>query len=130
MRVQCWTQTCVCDLTRRDSRFYFFSQRSCEHEQATNKLLYAAIMDLNTPGQYRAEISVETKKENALVTGNLEVAGPEPPLLAHWPYFVALPMVACCLSLTSAEAAKARCESAITAMAALRPLMAITLPPG
>lgn len=86
-------------LTRRDSNSISSVSAPAKHEQATNKLLYAAIMDLNTPGQYRAEISVETKKENALVTGNLEVAGPEPPILAHWPYFVALPIVALLFAL-------------------------------
>ncbi len=63
------------------------------HDQATNKLLYAATLDLNTPGNYRTEIAVQTKTESALVTGDLEVLPPEPPLLAHWPYFAALPVV-------------------------------------
>ncbi len=64
------------------------------HEQATNKLLYAASLDFKNPGKYRLEVSVETKKESALVTGDLDVSPPEPPLLAHWPYFVALPVIA------------------------------------
>ena len=64
-----------------------------KHQNATNKLLYAAMLDVNNPGAYRVEISVETKKGNALVTGPLEVLPPEPPLLAHWPYFIALPIV-------------------------------------
>lgn len=86
-------------LTRRDANSIWTISAPARHEQATNKLLYAAQMDLNTPGQYRVEISVATKKESALVTGELEVLPPEPPLLAHWPYFVALPVVALLFAL-------------------------------
>jgi hypothetical protein len=64
------------------------------HRQATNKLLYAAQVDLKSPGKYRVEISVQTPHDSALVTGDLDVLPPEPPLLAHWPYFAALPVVA------------------------------------
>lgn len=64
------------------------------HEKATNKLLYAAQMDLNSTGNWRVEVSVQTPRDSALVTGNLDVLPPEPPLLAHWPYFVAVPVVA------------------------------------
>ncbi len=64
------------------------------HEKATNKLLYAAQVDLNSTGNWRVEVSVQTPRDSALVTGDLEVLPPEPPLLAHWPYFVAVPVVA------------------------------------
>jgi len=81
-------------LVRRDPDSIFSLSAPASHEKATNKLLYAATVDLKSPGQYRVEVSVQTKKESALVTGDLAVAPPEPPLLAHWPYFVALPVVA------------------------------------
>jgi hypothetical protein len=64
------------------------------HEKATDKLLYAAPVDLNATGKWRVEIEVQTRRDSALVTGDLDVWPPEPPLLAHWPYFVALPVVA------------------------------------
>ncbi len=80
-------------LIRRDANSIADITAPAKHENATNKLLYAATLDLNTPGHYRAEISVQTKKESALVTGELDVLEPEPPLLAHWPYFLALPIV-------------------------------------
>jgi hypothetical protein len=64
------------------------------HEKATNKLLYAAPVDLNSTGSWRVEVSVQTARDSALVTGDLDVLPPEPPLLAHWPYFAALPVVA------------------------------------
>jgi hypothetical protein len=64
------------------------------HDKATNKLLYAAAVDLNSTGKWRVEITVQTARDSALVTGDLDVLPPEPPLLAHWPYFLALPVVA------------------------------------
>jgi len=69
------------------------------HDKATNKLLYAAQVDLNSTGKWRVEISVQTSRDSALVTGDLDVLPPEPPLLAHWPYFVALPVVALLFAL-------------------------------
>jgi hypothetical protein len=91
-----------------DVRFHF-TQRSANsiasvsaparHDQATNKLLYAAQVDLNATGKWRVEISVQTKRDSALVTGDVDVEPPEPPLLAHWPYFVALPIVALLFAL-------------------------------
>lgn len=80
-------------LVRHDANAITDITAPAKHEQATNKLLYASTLDLNTPGRYRAEISVQTKKESALVTGDLDILPPEPPLLAHWPYFIALPIV-------------------------------------
>jgi len=86
-----------------DVRFHFVQRgvnsiaevsAPARHEKATNKLLYAAQVDLNSTGNWRAEVSVQTARDSALVTGDLDVLPPEPPLLAHWPYFVALPVVA------------------------------------
>jgi hypothetical protein len=64
------------------------------HEKAANKLLYAAPVDLNSTGKWRVEIAVQTARDSALVTGDLDVSPPEPALLAHWPYLIALPIVA------------------------------------
>ena len=80
-------------LVRHDANSISSVSAPARHEKATNKLLYAALLDVTSPGPYRVEISVQTKKESALVTGDLEVQPPLPPILAHWPYFVALPVV-------------------------------------
>jgi hypothetical protein len=69
------------------------------HEKATNKLLYAANVDLNSTGNWRAEVSVQTPRDSALVTGEINVMAPESPLLAHWPYFAALPVLALLFAL-------------------------------
>lgn len=79
-------------LFRRETATITEISAPARHDQATNKLLYAAELNVSEPGNYRAEISVQTKTESALVTGDVEVAPPEPPLVAHWPYF-ALPLV-------------------------------------
>jgi hypothetical protein len=98
-------------LVRREANSISSVSAPARHEKATNKLLYAALLDLNSPGPYRIEISVETKKEQALVTGNLEVLPPEPPILAHWPYFVALPVVALLFVLNQRLKLKRRAAS-------------------
>ena len=81
-------------LTKKENNTISDITAPLRHDQATNKLLYAATLDLNNPSHYRAEISVLTKQDTALVTGDIDVLPPEPPILAHWPYFVALPIVA------------------------------------
>jgi hypothetical protein len=80
--------------TQREANSIAEVSAPARHEQATNKLLYAAQVDLNSTGKWRVEISVLTKRDSALVTGDLDVSPPEPPLLAHWPYFALLPVVA------------------------------------
>ena len=89
----------IIHLIRHDANTISGISAPARHDKATNKLLYAARMDINAPGQYRVEISVQNKKESALVAGEIEVSPPEPPLLAHWPYFVALPVVALLFAL-------------------------------
>jgi hypothetical protein len=64
------------------------------HDQATNKLLYAAHVDLNATGKWRVEITVQTPRDSALVTGDLDVESPEPKILQYWPYFMILPVAA------------------------------------
>ena len=67
--------------------------------RGVSQLLYAAPVDLNATGKWRVEVEVQTARDSALVTGDLDVLPPEPPLLAHWPYFVALPVVALLFAL-------------------------------
>ena len=81
-------------LIKREANSIAEVSAPARHEQATNKLLYAAPVDLNTTGKWRVEISVQNASESALVTGEIEVLPPEPPLLAHWPYFAVLPVLA------------------------------------
>lgn len=60
---------------------------------ATNKLLYAAVMDVPSAGIWDLRVSVRRGHEAATVAGQVTFAASVPPLLAHWPY-LAFPPVA------------------------------------
>lgn len=69
------------------------------HDQAQNKLLYAASVPLEDPGMWRYTVSIQaahiTSKPVA-ISGNLAVA-PEQPKLASYGGYLALPFV--CLAI-------------------------------
>ena len=61
--------------------------------QATNKLLYAALLELPSPGRWQVDVSVERAgTAAAAVSLAVDVAPPLPPWRAYWPYF-ALPAI-------------------------------------
>jgi len=66
------------------------------HAHATNKLLYAALVDLPAPGIWNIQVTVRRGAAAATVSQQLEVARALPPLLAFWP-FLAVPPV--CIAL-------------------------------
>jgi hypothetical protein len=55
-------------------------------EQATNKLLYAATVNVPSTGSWQLHVAVRRGDDRAEVTCQLAVAAPLPRLLAHWPY--------------------------------------------
>jgi hypothetical protein len=63
------------------------------HEQATNKLLYAATLSLPAPGAWQLQVAVRREPEAASVSCELTAAPPSPPLLAYWPYLALPPVV-------------------------------------
>ena len=63
------------------------------HANATNKLLYAAHVDVPSVGVWKLAADVETKQGNAEVVGEVQVKPPQPPLLAYWPYFAVAPVL-------------------------------------
>jgi hypothetical protein len=60
---------------------------------ATNKLLYAAVMDVPLAGAWDLRVTVRRGHQAATVTGKLTFAPRLPPLLAHWPYLAFPPVV-------------------------------------
>jgi hypothetical protein len=60
--------------------------------QATNKLLYAAIVDLPAPGDWDLEVTVERGPTSARVQTVLSAIAPVAALLSLWPY-LAFPAV-------------------------------------
>ena len=62
------------------------------HEHATNKLLYAAPVNLTRPGKQRLQINVEWNGNAAQFEGDLDVARAAPSWIAYWPYFALVPV--------------------------------------
>ena len=65
-----------------------------KHESASNKLLYAAALDLPSPGNWKINIDVERNGTLASVGGSLTVLEKQGALLTYWPFFVIVPLVA------------------------------------
>jgi hypothetical protein len=61
--------------------------------QATNKLLYAAAVDLPAPGEWGVRIAVSHGANHAITSGDITVLPHEPPILAHWPEFALVPVI-------------------------------------
>jgi hypothetical protein len=59
--------------------------------QATNKLLYVALVDLPSPGEWSLTVTVRRDGRGAEATTVLDVDAPPPPILALWPYFLLPP---------------------------------------
>jgi len=55
-------------------------------QQATNKLLYAAAVNVPAAGSWELRVTVRRGPDMANVGSSIAVAAPLPPLLAHWPY--------------------------------------------
>jgi hypothetical protein len=62
-------------------------------EQATNKLLYVALVSLPEAGRWKMEVAVVRNSEETRISGPMMVAPPLPFLLAYW-WMLALPPVA------------------------------------
>lgn len=62
------------------------------HENASNKLLYAAKVNLIAPGEWLAEVEVIEGGATADVAGQVTVLPESPPLTTYWPYFALVPL--------------------------------------
>jgi hypothetical protein len=63
------------------------------HSQASNRLLYGALVEIPAAGVWQVRASVQRGGEHASVEGNLDVADPFPPVANYWPLFL-FPVVA------------------------------------
>jgi hypothetical protein len=63
------------------------------HANATNKLLYAARVNLPAQGVWKLVAIVDSKLGNAEVAGEINVMPPQPPIVAYWPYFAVVPLI-------------------------------------
>jgi hypothetical protein len=60
--------------------------------QATNKLLYAAAVEIPSEGEWKITLRCIERGHEAVVQGILTVLPPEPALLTYWIYFVIVPI--------------------------------------
>jgi hypothetical protein len=65
-----------------------------KHDHASNKLLYAANLDLPSPGNWQITVDVEHNGTMASVTGSLTVLEKQPAIVTYWPFFVIVPLAA------------------------------------
>ncbi len=63
------------------------------HEQATNKLLYAAPVKLIHAGEWQLKVTLESQGRTGIAEGEIEVAPGVAPIVAYWPYFALVPLV-------------------------------------
>ncbi len=60
--------------------------------QATNKLLYAATVDVPAPGQWLVGVEIARGGATVFASGEVKVLPEEPPLFAYWLYFAVVPL--------------------------------------
>jgi hypothetical protein len=65
---------------------------SATHEQATNKLLYAATVDLPATGEWALRVNCKARQEVGTVMTTLAVLPKPPPFATYWPYFALVPL--------------------------------------
>lgn len=63
------------------------------HGGASNKLLYAASIRLPSAGTWKLTVEVRSQGRDGSASGELKVLAPEPPVMAHWPLFVIVPVM-------------------------------------
>ena len=64
------------------------------HGNATNKLLYAAALNIPSSGVWRFSVDIERENSLVSVAGTMRVADKEPPLATYWPFFAMVPLIA------------------------------------
>ena len=64
------------------------------HAKATNKLLYAATVNIPSTGVWALAADVTSGAKNGIAAGQLNVLGPVPPLQNYWPFVAMVPLLA------------------------------------
>ncbi len=63
------------------------------HAGATNKLLYAARVNIPAQGAWKFVTNIDSKFGKAEVAGQIDVLPPQAPIAAYWPYFAVVPLL-------------------------------------
>lgn len=61
------------------------------HDQATNKLLYAALIKVTHPGLNTLSVKITRGSLSTTLDSDIDVAPASGPWLAYWPYFAIVP---------------------------------------
>jgi hypothetical protein len=61
------------------------------HAKATNKLLYAAELNIPNPGKWQVQLEINAGGTTATATGQIDVALPQAPAATYWGYFALIP---------------------------------------
>jgi hypothetical protein len=61
------------------------------HAKATNKMLYAAPINIPTTGKWKLEADVTSGGQNGVSSGDIDVLPPQPPVVNYWPYVAMVP---------------------------------------
>jgi len=73
--------------------------KAATHDSAQNKLMYAALLNLSSPGEWTFTVRARQHESAAQVAGKI-IAGPrESRFLAHWPQWVFVPVLVLLFSI-------------------------------
>jgi hypothetical protein len=64
------------------------------HAKATNKMLYAASINIPATGLWQMDADVTSDGRNGVATGQIQVLPPLPPVVNYWPYVAMVPALA------------------------------------
>lgn len=68
-------------------------RRRADHDQATNKLLYAASLTVPGPGRWQLRVEVERGADRSAVEATLRAVDAVPPAVRFWPWLSIPPLV-------------------------------------
>ncbi len=78
---------------RAQNRDGIVLSKAATHDNAQNKLLYAASLNLSIPGEWTFNVLVHRQERVSQVSGKLVAAPGEPRFLAHWPQWAFIPVL-------------------------------------
>ncbi len=87
-------------------------------------------MTLPSAGEWQLNVDMKKGPTAASASAELNVLPQEAPAERYWPFFAMVPLLVLVVCVQPVAEEQVAQESASTAIAALRPLIAITLPPG
>lgn len=63
------------------------------HAKATNKTLYAAMVNIPSTGRWKLEADVSSGGKHGVASGEMQVMAPLPPMQNYWPFVAMVPLM-------------------------------------